>query len=379
MKIIAWGTYDLGKPRTRILMRGLRENGVDLEECHTDVWTGVEDKSQVRGLRAKFQLAFKWLLSYPGLIFRYLRAPDHNFVYVGYLGQLDVLVLWPFARLRGARIVWDAFLPLYEMMVEDRKMIRGSSVFAKFIFAWEWLACRAADRIVLDTDAHAEYFARTYSLPKNKLATVFVGAEPEAFPCQAGPDEPKVLNALFTVLFYGQFIPLHGIETIIQAAQQSEDDAIQWTVIGMGQQVEAIRSLLDEQPVKNLTWIPWVPYRELITHIHTADVCLGIFGSTGKAARVIPNKVFQILFAGKPLITMDSPAIRELLDPNMPGVMLVPPGNPNALLEAVNEVRTQRENYLRKDLHREVQQRISPSAIGRSMIEVIHELTSVRD
>jgi hypothetical protein len=100
MKIIAWGTYDLGKPRTRILMRGLRENGVNLEECHTDVWAGVEDKSQVSGFRNKLQLAFKWLLSYPGLIFRYLKAPEHDFVYVGYLGQLDVLVLWPFARLK---------------------------------------------------------------------------------------------------------------------------------------------------------------------------------------------------------------------------------------------------------------------------------------
>jgi glycosyltransferase involved in cell wall biosynthesis len=377
MKIIAWGTYDLGKPRTRILMRGLRENGVDLEECHTDVWAGVEDKSQVSGLRTKLQLAFKWLLSYPSLIFRYLKAPEHDFVYVGYLGQLDVLVLWPFARLKGARIIWDAFLSLYEMIVEDREYLRASSALAKLLFFWEWCACRAADRIVLDTEAHAAYFVQTFHVPQERMAAVFVGVEPEVFPSRVDLPLSRDQKSPFRVLFYGQFIPLHGIETIIRAAQSAEN--VQWIMIGEGQQAEKIKGMLSEHPVENLTWIPWVPYRELIAQIHAADVCLGIFGMTGKATRVIPNKIFQILSAGKPLITMESPAIRELLDPNMPGVMLVPPGNPNTLLEAVNEARDQRENDLRNDLHKEVQQRINPSAIGRSMIEIIHELTPVRD
>lgn len=47
LRVIAWGSYDLGKPRVRILLRGLRENGVEVLECHRDVWQGVEDKSQV--------------------------------------------------------------------------------------------------------------------------------------------------------------------------------------------------------------------------------------------------------------------------------------------------------------------------------------------
>ena len=66
-----------------------------------------------------------------------------------------------------------------------------------------------------------------------------------------------------------------------------------------------------------------------------ADVCLGIFGTSGKAASVIPNKVFQIVASGRPLVTRDSPAIRELLAYGPPCVNLVTPGNALALADAI--------------------------------------------
>ena len=123
MRIVVWGTYDLGKPRVRILLRGLRENGVEVLDCHTQVWNGVDDKSQVNGIWAKLKILLRWLGSYPGLIWRYLRLPRHDAVLLGYLGHLDVLALWPFAKLRGVPLVWDAFLSLYDTVVDDRKLV----------------------------------------------------------------------------------------------------------------------------------------------------------------------------------------------------------------------------------------------------------------
>src|SRR5687767_10873255 len=101
MRVVLWGTYDTGKPRTRLMRRALIEAGIDLIEIHTDVWSGVEDKSQVRGRGARLGFALKWITAYPGLIFRYLRAPAHDAVIVGYMGHVDVVVLWFFASLRG--------------------------------------------------------------------------------------------------------------------------------------------------------------------------------------------------------------------------------------------------------------------------------------
>lgn len=372
MHVVIWGTYDLGKPRNRILLRGLRENGVKVVECHAEVWSNIEDKSEIKGLTAWARLLLRWFLSYPGLIARYLREPGHDAVVIGYLGLIDVLVIWPFARLRGVPIVWDAFLSLYDTVIHDRKLIGVGQPVAWVLFALEWLACRAANLVILDTRAHGEYFAKTFRIAPHRLATIPVGVEPEHFPPRQLEDLAAPLDRPIKVLFYGQFIPLHGIDTILEAARLAKDEAIDWVIVGRGQEAERIRALLAAAPLPRLTWVSWVDYRELKEWIYRADICLGIFGDTDKAARVIPNKVYQVLSAGVPLITRDSPAIREILDPETPGLRLVPPADPEALLSAVRDLagETRAERH-REALYTNLRENISPRAIGLSLIREI--------
>src|SRR6185436_11558698 len=181
MRVVAWGTYDLGKPRNRILLRGLRENGVEVVSCHSDIWGGVEDKSRVRGA-ARLGRLLRWLVAYPALLIRYLRLPRHDAVLVGYLGQLDVLLLWPLARARGVPVVWDVFLSLHDTVVGDRRLVSPGHPLARLLFTWEWLACRAADRLLMDTRAHAAFLAETFRLDPARVSDVPVGVEPEVFP-----------------------------------------------------------------------------------------------------------------------------------------------------------------------------------------------------
>ncbi len=374
MHIVFWGTYDTGKPRNRILLAGLRANNIDLIECHADVWTGIEDKSQIQTFSKKLFFLFRWLLSYPKLLFDYCRLPHHDAVIIGYLGQLDVLVLWPFARLRGIPIFWDAFLSLYDTVVNDRKIVGKYHPVALLLYGWEWLACRAADFVFLDTRAHADYFVRQFHLPAHKIFSVFVGAETDIFSPVHSENSAARNDNRFTVLFYGQFIPLHGIETIIRAARLMADDPVQWIIIGQGQEEEKIKIMLEEQPLPSLRWIPWVKYNELISWIEKADVCLGIFGESGKAARVIPNKVFQVLASGKPIVTRNSPAIRELLDSEMDGVTLVPPADPLALAAAVRKLLDSKgENHC--IFHEETVEQIQPRILAGQLIEKIVRIT----
>jgi len=366
LNVLIWGTYDLGKPRTRLLLEAIRRSGASLTEMHTPVWDGAEDKSVLRKTDA-LKRVIRWGAAYPRLIWRFLRAPRPDVIIVAYLGHLDVLLLRPFATLRRTPIVWDAFLSLHDTVVNDRRMVSPWNPVALVLRVWEWLACRAADRVVLDTEAQADLFRGFYGLHKNRVTSALVGAEAAVFP----PAPPRSRDDCATVLFYGQFIPLHGIETIVEAARLSGDRQIEWVIIGTGQRAKVVRQmLLDNAPAK-LTWEEWVPYKDLVHRIIRADVCLGVFGESGKAGRVIPNKVFQILSAGRPLVTRDGPGIRELVPEYSPGIELVPPSDPAALLAAVESLLAR--TPFAPDLHADLRKRFSIDVLAERWDRILRE------
>jgi glycosyltransferase involved in cell wall biosynthesis len=103
-------------------------------------------------------------------------------------------------------------------------------------------------------------------------------------------------------------------------------------VIGSGQ----LDGLLEARP-PNVAWTRWIEYEQLPGALHGAGCALGIFGTSDKARRVIPNKAFQALACGVPLVTADTPAARELLT-NGESALLVPPGDPVALADAMRRL-----------------------------------------
>jgi glycosyltransferase involved in cell wall biosynthesis len=334
LRLLLLGTYDLGKPRTRLLRECLRVIDPQLREVHFAVWQGVEDKSELRGPGARLELGLKLALAMPWLALRYLFAGPHDVVVVGYMGLFDMLLLAPLARLRGKPVVWDAFLSIYDTYARDRGLGAEGGPVAGTLRRMERMACRVASRVVLDTRAHAALMGDLHAVPAARLDAVLVGAEEGVFALPTA-SQPRADQGPLEVLFYGQFIPLHGIDTIVDAALDPRGRCYRWTIIGQGQEAARIDARLAGADAPHIRRIAWVDYSRLGEEMARADICLGIFGTSDKAARVIPNKVFQALQAGKPLITRDSPAMRELAGGDAPGLYLVPPADPVALLDAL--------------------------------------------
>ncbi len=300
VRLVYFGTYDTGKPRNRIMIRALREVGVEVVECHVNVWSEVADKSQISRLRWVRQVT-RWLAAYPALARRYRSLPAHDAVMIGYMGHLDVIVFKALLGWRGVPVIWDVFLSLYDTVVSDRQMISRCNPLAWLLKLWERVACRAADHLVMDTKAHGRLLTETYGVPAEKVSRVWVGAESELFSTRHRPSAEG--DGRISVLFYGQFIPLHGIATIIEAAALDKAGRVDWHIIGKGQEEKRISAMLHERPNDHIRWDSWVAYETLADAIVKADVCLGIFGGSGKAGRVIPNKVYQILSVGRALVT----------------------------------------------------------------------------
>ena len=107
---------------------------------------------------------------------------------------------------------------------------------------------------------------------------------------------------------------------------------LRFKIVGSGQ----LEPLLRDRP-PNVEHVPWVDYEGLPSELHRAGCALGIFGSSEKALRVIPNKVFQALACGTPVVTADTPAARELLA-DRASALLVPPKDAEALAAAVTRL-----------------------------------------
>jgi glycosyltransferase involved in cell wall biosynthesis len=185
-------------------------------------------------------------------------------------------------------------------------------------------ALRSADLVVADTEANADFLAGLAGVPRSRLAVCFVGAEERVFTPGWRVDKP------FRALFVGKLIPLHGLETVLAAARLAPE--LRFRIVGSGQ----LDRLLHERP-PNVEHVPWVEYERLPDELHHAGCALGVFGTSAKAQRVIPNKVFQALACGTPVITADTPAAGELLVDEK-SALLVPPGDAHALAAAVTRL-----------------------------------------
>jgi glycosyltransferase involved in cell wall biosynthesis len=186
-----------------------------------------------------------------------------------------------------------------------------------------------ADLVLVDTPGHADYFHGTLGVRRERLHVVPIGAEETLFIAK-----PKPPGTPLEIFFYGSFITLQGPQIIIEAAQCYQGPAVRWHLAGAGPLLDHCRALAAGHP--DIVFENWIPYPELPTRIHRADLLLGIFGATAKASRVIPNKVYQALACGRPVVTLTSPAYpTELREQRDCGILWVPPADPAALAIAV--------------------------------------------
>lgn len=318
MRALAFGTYDRDYPRNAQVISALRRAGVEVVEWNVPVWARHNWSLGARGLarlaRAELTLARR-------------RPPEADVVLVGYPGHAD---------LRSARrataglpIVFNPLVSLVDTMVSDRGRFRAHGPSARVLARVDRSAFRGADLVVADTAAHATFFGARFGLPADRLGVALVGAEDRLFTPGPGDGRP------FTAVFVGKLVPLHGLETILAAARIAQE--VPFTIVGEGQ-LEP--TLADATP--NVSRIGWIAYEALPALYRSAGCALGIFGTGDKAGRVIPNKAFQAIACGAPLITADTAAARELLTDGH-DALLVPAGDPVALATAVRRLAADHE------------------------------------
>lgn len=309
--VLWWGRFDPDYSRNRILRQAFRELG----------WNVVDFRPALSAL-ADLQAMLRNL-------------PAVDLVWVPCFRQRDIAAARRWSRKRGLPLIVDPLISAYDKQVFERgKFIEGSPC-AEWLRRWEGDLLRSADLVIADTPAHADFYRQAFAISGQRLGVIYVGAEEALF--QPEPQLPCGGKRPLEVLFYGSFIGLQGPEVIVDAARLYEGPPVRWVMLGDGPiKGECMRRA---QGLANVTFEPRLPYFELPARIHQADVLLGIFGTSAKAGRVIPNKVFQALACGRPVITRDANAYPgQLRLQAMSGLLWVPAGNAIELARAVEKL-----------------------------------------
>jgi glycosyltransferase involved in cell wall biosynthesis len=367
VRILGFGTYDKSvHPRVGVLLAGLEGLGDRVVEVNAPLGLSTADRVQMlrrpwRAYRLVGRLLSRWL-RLVRLARVQLRTDVPEAVIVGYLGHFDVLL----ARLLFRRqiVMLDCLIFARETAID--RGVQGDLIL-RAMAAIDSVAVRCANVVLVDTDEHLAMVPPRY---RGRGLVVPVGAPEAWFAARPRPLRPS--DGPLRVVFFGLFTPLHGTEVIGRALALLGDDCdIRVTMIGQGQDWESCRAIAAAN--RRVEWREWVDSESLPRLVADHHVCLGIFGVTDKARRVVPNKVFQGAAAGCAILTSDTEPQRRVLGD---GAEYVEPGDADGLAAALCRLAERRERVdrLRRAAIQTAQQ-FHPTEVARP----VHELLIPRE
>ncbi len=348
-KVCFFGIYNPGYSRNRVLKSAFEKNGFEVAEVFVD-------PRQNPGFK-KYTSLFK--------LYQSIKNEKFEHILVCYPGHS---IVWLARILFGKRIVFDAFLSLYDANVNDRKLYSIYHPKAWYDWFLDWSSNHLANRILIDTYEHGKYLSRTFYIPRKKIIRVPVSTDETVF----YPHERHSSKNPCTIHFHGTYIPLQGVRYILDAARILENEGVIFKLVGQGQEYVSMTAYARNLGLKNVEFIDKVSLDQLPFFIAEADICLGIFGITEKAMRVIPNKVYECAAMGKPVITADSPAVREVFTSEL-NVILCSPGDGKSIAEAILKLKSnpQKMDRIGNEARKLFEIELSPKKLGERLLKDI--------
>jgi len=302
---IAWGRHDPDYVRNRVMRQALQDLGWSVSNFRPHVSSLGDLEAVLRGV------------------------PRPDLVWLPGFRQRDAAAAHRWCRRRNVPLMFDPLISAYAKQVFERGKYAPGSAQAERLRRREARQFGMADLLLADTRSHADFFAETFGILPARIRVVPLGAEEPLFRPMTPANHP---DAPFEILFYGSFLALHGVETIVRAACQYQGPPVRWHFLGNGSARAACEKIATGRP--DVVFEDRKPHGELPVAISLSDLVLGVFGTTPQAERAISNKVFQALACGRPVLTRTSRAYPDGATESG-GLLLIPPGDSDALAQAV--------------------------------------------
>jgi glycosyltransferase involved in cell wall biosynthesis len=207
----------------------------------------------------------------------------------------------------------------------------------------EWLERRlyeGAERIVVLSEGSQDEL-RTRGIPEEKLVLIPNAADLDVFRpdvVDSGFRASHGLEDRFVALYAGAMGPAAGLDQLVDAAEALRrwgDTRVTIVALGDGGERPRLEQRTRELGLDNLRLLPALPKEELAGVVGAADVTLTVFAPHPILETNSPNKFFDSLAAGKPVVVNLGGWLRGLVEEHDAGVW-VPAGNAEALAGALS-------------------------------------------
>ncbi len=306
MRVLFTGNDDFKYNRTRIILKGLLKHPeVEVIEYPLN----KEDYSE-----EEFQ--------------EHARSAD--FIYLGAFRHSDVKVI---KKKTSKPLVFDPLISKYLTRTIDY----GKWWTAPDKYYRDLVAFKNSDIIMMDTQGDIDWIVKKYGLDPTNIFVLPIGVDTSIFhPMEADSHEGIIVG------FHGAFIPLQGMDKIIETARVlAQESGILFDLVGMGPEYKKTTKLASRYGLENVQFRGWIEYSEINPIINAFDICLGIFGNSIKTDLVIPNKVYEYAALNKCIISKDTVGIREIFTPDVD--IKLTPADPEKMAEAIVELRDNKE------------------------------------
>ncbi len=271
---------------------------------------------------------------------------------------------WMLARLKRVpflfevRDLWPTFA-IAVGVLKNPLLIRMSLWLEGFLY-------RHADRVVVNSPG---YVAHVTARGAKRVELVPNGADPAMFDPSAEGGAFRSRHGLgddFVVLYAGAHGMSNDLGVVLEAARLLQGNVpgtlevrgtssgksghdIRIVFLGDGKEKPELQRRAGELRLANVSFLPPVAKNEMAAALAAADACLAILKPIEAYKTPYPNKVFDYMAAGRPVVLAIDGVIREVVEAAGCGVFAAP-GDPAALAGAIRSLAEDRSASRRMGL-----------------------------
>ena len=149
----------------------------------------------------------------------------------------------------------------------------------------------------------------------------------------------------FLLIYQGAGINIdRGGEELIEAISRIENVSL--LIVGSGDVLEILKKrVIELNLTERVIFIPKVPWHELIKYTKSADAGLSLDKDTNINYRFsLPNKLFDYISAGIPVIAGNLPEVKKIIEGNRCGI-IIPEVTPDEICFAVKKMRDEKDLF----------------------------------